>query len=164
VYYNYIDDPIAGREDLFQMEHAQRDIDNGGAWFTRRWWESLPEDKGGAPSRPISVFRGRKRHIIDVGFAYVTSDFRFNWREYEVNLTEVLTPSSDTHTNPHQWKFRFRPRASFSVHTIIRNIAGAAVFEYSYLNKRLIEIEVYGSYSIRLRGIFIGISFSLLRW
>ena len=160
----FADDPIAAREELRQMAYAQADIDNGGAWFKRRWWESLPESAGGAPTRPISVYRGPTGNFIDLGLAYVTSDFEFKWREYEVNLTETLTPSSFGFTSPHKWNFRIRPEVKFSARTIWRSASISCVFEYSHYNRKLINIALYANYSLRLKGFQIGISISLLQW
>jgi len=157
-------DPIAGREKMYQMAQSQRDINNGGAWFNRRWWESFPEEKGGAPAIRIRAFRGPTKNIIDIGVAYVTPDFSFKWREYRVNLTRTFSPSSQIFPSPHEWNFRFRPSVRFSTRDLIRRISVAFVFEYSYRGDGLIEIGIYSLYSIRFMegqtGIFVG----LLKW
>ena len=162
-----IDDAI---KELQEMRERQEDINRGGAWFQREyWWDNLPESKGGAPDSPLRVYRGRQSNIIDMGVAYITSDFRFKWREYEVSLTKAIKPREDYHedwTPIHDWKFRFKPQASFSSSTIIRQIRFGFFFEYSRHALRLISVELYTCWHPThgpnvFRG---GISISFLQW
>lgn len=162
--FRYQDNEFAARREVERIRDRQRDILNGGAWFNRWWWDSLPEEKGGAPKLPVIIYRGPSRNIIDFGVAYITPDFRFKWREYEVNLTKVLSPSSDEFIPSRAWNFRFRPNVKFSTRTLLRSASLIFIFEYSEHGVKLIQIQVYVNYSVRLTAIHTGISFSLLQW
>jgi hypothetical protein len=155
------------------MSAQQRDIDNGGAWFNReQWWNNLLEEKGGAPNRPIRIYHGPRGNIIDIGVAYLTNDFRFRWRQYEVNLTEVLTPQipkqefTVDYKPSNEWKIRVRPQARFSTTTIIRHVSLGIIFEYSRRHKKIARVNTYASWrpSLGLGAFEVGFSISLLQW
>ncbi len=171
IQFRYYNRPLKARAELIEMGYRQSDVDNGGAWFKRDWWDSLPEEKGGAPRYPIRVFRGPTGNLIDVGFAYLTADFRFKWRQYEINLTEALDPVSDPGTNSvseraYQWRLRVKPHASFSTSDIIRQVRLGLFFEQFHKRIKRISIETYASWHPMnsIETVWFGFSISFLRW
>lgn len=46
------DDASDPTRDLYRQIDRGVDIQSNGAWWNRRWWESLPAEKGGAPAQP----------------------------------------------------------------------------------------------------------------
>lgn len=164
----YFNDPIAISKEMIWMRDLQRDIDNGGAWFNRRWWESFPESQGGAPENPIYSHRGPKNHIIDMGLIYLTHDFKIRLREYEAQLYNPFTSSSPgfnlKYTPKSRWNFRFRPRARFSTRTLLRRVSVELIFRYTRLNTPIADVSFVALYSIRLRDFRVEILISLLQW
>ena len=70
-------------ESLRALERSKQqvwdDFERGGKWWTRSWLESLPEDKGGAPTSPI--------------YNYIGNDVE--WKLGPITLTNSLTARID---------------------------------------------------------------------
>jgi len=166
VEFKYPNDFKAAQDERWEYKQRQHDINHGGAWFEREWWwENLPAIKGGAPDYPIAVYRGPFGNFIDVGVAYLTYDFRFKLREYNVSLTQAFENKefSDLSPSADQWRFRFKPQVRFSSKTIIRQIRFGCFFEYSHNQIGLVSIEIFCAW--RPAGAFVGgISIYLLQW
>lgn len=141
---------------MLSMQLGQRDIDNGGAWYTRRWWKSFPELNGGAPDIPIRVYRGPSKLVLDIGIAYITPDFRFRMKEYIVPLTHPKRIS--------KWNLRVKPFLDFSSTELIRKAKLSLLFQYSRHGHRLLYIELYCGYRHRYKRFSLGINIYHLRW
>ena len=139
-----------------ELVFVQRELDTGGAWCLRRWWESFPPDKGGAPKGITTFYVGRKKIVLDIGFAYITPDFKFRLRQYVVDITKPKAASS--------WKMKIRPSLRFSLAEIISWVKISVLFQYSRLGIKTINVEFYCTYVCQNSKFLIGFNIYHLKW
>lgn len=153
--------PLVIRERMISMQWLQRDLNSGGAWFTRKWWHSFPETKGGAFNTPIRLFCGRQTDIFNLGFARITNNFKFKLKEIDVSISELV---SDGTPSPHDWRLKVKPALRFSLKEIISRISLSVSFDYIYRFNRLLSFQVYASYHRKKNEGRAGINIFFLHW
>lgn len=113
-----LDQYKSGREHIVNFISDHR---TEGVWWERNWWHSRPPDKGGAP-HPRYFIVGRTGDFIDIGIARLNQDFKFKFKEYKADLTN-------------RWKFKFKPRVTFSTKDIVSS--ATCVFSFTYYFKKI---------------------------
>ena len=153
------------------------DWKHGTPWYYRRWWESFPEKKGGAPERPIVIRKGRTYIIADLGIIYLTNAFDLKWRGIEVAVdfhkkSSITLGVGEQLARPHSgWKFKFYPNAKVSssdlltdplrsINRVFLNVSGV----YTSRNVDLFAIVFNTWYEFKERSWNFGIQVALLQW
>lgn len=159
-------DPLERQRRVRQLRHYRRDLERGGAWFNRHWWESFEEEDGGAPEKFARIIKGPTGIWIDFGFGYITYDFDFKWRDYKINITDVLntTPKVSERRPLSKIELKVRPSGSFSVSDLIRTLGVDLLFEYSRRGKKYVNFGFYFLYHRPGPFKIFGIFFELLEW
>lgn len=64
------------RSKITDMQNELTDFEVGGRWWERRWWDSLPPERGGAPADPLVVQIGDAHEVCRLGPFRLTNEFR----------------------------------------------------------------------------------------
>lgn len=158
----YPEDFIFHRKQIRLIRNLQYDLENNGAWYYRKWWNSLLPNKGGVHKGVIVFLDGPQKLLFDMGFAHITSDFRFKLKEYIIPISKLIqNTKKDTF---HNWDLRIKPSVKLSSSSIIRIAKLSLFFEYSHLRKDLISVEIHSSYRHKYKEIQVGINIYFLQW
>lgn len=174
----------SGQMTYCEMIRSNRDIKlsisewrNGMPWYHRRWWDSFPEDKGGAPEKPTVFYKGKTRIIADLGLFYFTNELGLKWRGVELAVDfksrSPITVGVGGHVEAPRsgWKFRAYPNILISTKELFSNPLKTV---------RRVDLSIGGLHTVRGRDIveavfqiwhdleesswFFGAQIQLLRW
>jgi len=111
-----------------------------GRWWQRPWFKNLPPSKGGA-ARLRTYTVGRQGDLIDLGFAKITENFKFRFKEYETQVTR-------------HWKFKFSPSVTGNTTDIISKALARFSLTYYARRARTLRITLEVGYSVKLENYF----------
>lgn len=179
------EETISSRRDLLRRVDSPVDTLVNGAWWTRRWWESLPEAKGGAPSTPyVHTYGCENTWRLGPFSATNTFKFRFDYLDLFELDPDPIEPDHPEHTSPLALDLRaigndglfgpyfrvdVRPRLQIGLPTdlamtgLIRGISLQVSFEIWDTRKKLIK----GAVAVRWRpedGLTASFEVALASW
>jgi hypothetical protein len=179
------DETLSSRRDLLRRVDTPVDPLLNGAWWTRRWWDSLPEEKGGAPSTPHVHTYGRETTLRLGPFSATnTLKFRFDYLDlFEVD-PDPVEPDHPERTAPialdlrtigerglfgHYLRVDVRPRVQIGLPTdmamtgLIRAVSIQVSFEIWDHQKKLIKGAVAARWGPE-DGLTASFEFALVSW
>lgn len=150
---------------------------NGTPWYYRRWWQSLPESKGGAPNKQTVITYGKTKKILDLKLFYVTNALEIKWRglELAVDFKEkspiTLGVGDKVHKPSSGWKIKIYPNFRVSTRGVLKNpllfirrvdlsIGGV----HTIRGVDLVAILLNVQYAIQQHELFFGLQIRLLQW
>ena len=128
-----------------------------GKWWDRPWHMSLE-----CSPRMLTVISGPSRDIINLGFARITSKWRFKLNEYEADIAPRYGDSGHIVSG---WKFKFSPLAEPSIKFpfLVRASVG---FKFTWIESgiQLIHVGINVGYKAHKNEMFIEVTASLVQW
>jgi hypothetical protein len=146
---------------LGQIEYNRRlrnigglhsDINRGGRWWERRWGESLPSTRNGAP-RFKKIRLGIQKNFVDLKLFYVSNKFKFKLHEYNVTLSGRRDG----------WSFKFSPNIKFSTRDLLSRIEARLIFTYRNFRSNIGRVSLGVGWR-RRQKFMVEISIELLTW
>lgn len=95
-----------------RIDDSIRDYEAGGRWWDRRWFESLPEKRGGAPTEPMLREIGHTYVIFDSWMCYITNEGTLKLKGIEATID--LAPLGDSKRfSGNGWRIQILPDVTF---------------------------------------------------
>jgi hypothetical protein len=182
----YVDDEtISSRPEL--LRRVDRGVDPliNGAWWNRRWWESLPEEKGGAPAVPrVQTFGCETSWRLGPITATNTLRLRFDYLAFFEVDPDPIEPDHPERVSPvaldvrpldehglfgHHFRVDVRPRLQIGLPTdanmtgLIRGVSLQVSFEVWTTRQKVVK----GDVAVRWRpedGISASFEVALASW
>ena len=153
-----------------------RDYSNGEPWHKRRWWESFPPEKGGAPlNGSIVLTYGRTDNLINTPIFTFNNAMELRWKKFEVAIDlekeQSITLGRQLESPKTGWKLDFSPIFDFSPGRLFSrpaeaiNRIGFSIGGVHTVNtERIATVDLQVWHSLADNETRVGIFLAIARW